>query len=27
MADVDTADRVTAQIDQMGLPHPQVAVD
>jgi rare lipoprotein A len=27
LADVDTADRVTAQIDQMGLPHPQVAVD
>ena len=27
LADVDTADRVTSQIDQMGLPHPQVAVD
>ncbi|GGA10894.1 septal ring lytic transglycosylase RlpA family protein [Dyella caseinilytica] len=27
LADVDAADRVTAQIDQMGLPHPQVAVD
>jgi len=27
LADVDTADRVTARIDQMGLPHPQVAVD
>lgn len=27
LADVDTADRVTTQIEQMGLPHPQVAVD
>jgi rare lipoprotein A len=27
LADVDTADRVTSQIEQMGLPHPQVAVD
>ncbi|QAU25126.1 septal ring lytic transglycosylase RlpA family protein [Dyella sp. M7H15-1] len=27
LANVDTADRVTSQIDQMGLPHPQVAVD
>ena len=25
--DVDSADRVTSQIEQMGLPHPQVAVD
>jgi rare lipoprotein A len=27
LADVDSADRVTTQIEQMGLPHPQVAVD
>ncbi|GLQ47965.1 hypothetical protein GCM10007862_30160 [Dyella lipolytica] len=27
LADVDSADRVTSQIEQMGLPHPQVAVD
>ncbi|HTV84770.1 MAG TPA: septal ring lytic transglycosylase RlpA family protein [Dyella sp.] len=27
LADVDAADRVTSQIEQMGLPHPQVAVD
>ena len=27
LADVDTADRVTTQIEQMGLPRPQVAVD
>ncbi|RDS79777.1 septal ring lytic transglycosylase RlpA family protein [Dyella psychrodurans] len=27
LADVDSADRVTSEIEQMGLPHPQVAVD
>jgi rare lipoprotein A len=27
LADVDTADRVTSQIEDMGLPRPQVAVD
>ena len=27
LADVDSADRVTTQIEQMGLPQPQVAVD
>jgi rare lipoprotein A len=27
VADVEHADRITAQIESMGLPRPQVAVD